>query len=430
MKQNKLPVLGSKTYQNPIQIEYAASGLSEIEAYSNADPFVLKFAGRYYCYSTGAEGVHVLQSNDLTSFTHLGYALKEQGAYSYWAPCVFYDNGLFYMYYSSNPEGEKDDHYHFLKIAVSETPEGPFEYKKSLSTLFAIDPHVVRDCDGTLYLFYSINCFTATDAQFAGTSIVADRMLDPLTPEGNPIPVILPSLEEEIFQHNRFNDGRDWYTVEGAFYLEKHGNAYVMYSGNAFQSPNYFTGYSVAKKNKNIDQLSWQKYPDGERFRPLISMNKIVMGTGHNSVVKAPNNVDDWIIYHGRSVDLSEDDPWYHNRVMRIDPLFFGNETLLTPAPTSDHQDAPYSPAFRTLFENDLDGLTVHSGEWSVDSGVVIQSQRNAFASMTVTDLKLVNHCSESWLSYQPHHMGGRYGMYGCYYDNSKFSASFLPAEQ
>ena len=29
--------------------------------------------------------------------------------------------------------------------------------------------------------------------------------------------------------------------------------------------------------------------------------NNFVSGTSHNSVIKAPDNVEDWVVYHGRS---------------------------------------------------------------------------------------------------------------------------------
>jgi len=46
----------------------------------------------------------------------------------------------------------------------------------------------------------------------------------------------------------------------------------------------------------------------------------VVEGTGHNSVVKAPNNVDDWVVYHGRNVNKIFDESM-EQRQMRMDPL-------------------------------------------------------------------------------------------------------------
>lgn len=49
----------------------------------------------------------------------------------------------------------------------------------------------------------------------AGTIILLDEMLSPEQFAGNPKPVLLPTLEQEIFAKDRFGDGRDWYTLEG-----------------------------------------------------------------------------------------------------------------------------------------------------------------------------------------------------------------------
>ena len=68
-----------------------------------------------------------------------------------------------------------------------------------------------------------------------------------------------------------------------------------MYSGNAYTREHYFVGYSISENGVN-----WRKYPNDYFYGPLLRKNSIVEGTGHNSIVKAPNNVDDWIVYHGR----------------------------------------------------------------------------------------------------------------------------------
>lgn len=418
MESKALPVITEHTYCNPLPVEYKETGLSRIEAYSNADPYVLKYCGGYYCYSTGIDGVHVLYSKDLTEFKHLGYALQARDEEEYWAPCVFYDNGFFYMYYSSNPKGETDDHYHTLRLAVSDKPQGPFIFKKCFTDVFAIDPHLIRNADGQLYMFYSINTFTGVDASCAGTGIVVDKMSDFYTLDGSPRPVILPSHDHEIFQRNRFGDGRDWYTVEGAFYLEGHGNAYVMYSGNAFLSPNYFVGYSKAEISGSIDSFKWTKQTAAGSF-PLIGKSEAVMGTGHNSVVKAPNNVDDWIIYHGRATDIKSDDPWHEVRIMRMDPLLWGEDCLLTSAPTHTDQDAPARPAFMADFKDEFHDHKILGGEWVLESGCAKQTAHNTFSRLHINDLRLQNHITEAWLKWERYHMGGRCGVISAADDNS-----------
>ena len=81
------------TYQNPIQ-----------KHGDFADPFVLRFNGRYYLYCTNP-GVRCWQSDDLLHWTLIGEVVAEDefpGLVPF-APEVVYENGWFYMY--TSPHG-------------------------------------------------------------------------------------------------------------------------------------------------------------------------------------------------------------------------------------------------------------------------------------------------------------------------------------
>lgn len=96
------------TYQNPIQ-----------KHGDFADPFVLRFNGRYYLYCTNP-GVRCWQSDDLLHWTMMGEVVPEDefpGLVPF-APEVVYENGWFYMYTSPHGLG----HY----VLRSDSPLGPF----------------------------------------------------------------------------------------------------------------------------------------------------------------------------------------------------------------------------------------------------------------------------------------------------------------
>lgn len=384
----------------------------------NPDPYVLKWNGQYYAYATAGEGVAVMASKDMTAWTHRGYAYREAGRHGYWAPAVIYDNGLFYLYVSNMPNGEDDAHLQFMRVAVSESPAGPFEHRKTLFDTFSIDAHVVRDTDGGLVLFYSTNETYGIDAHRAGTVIVADRLLDPLTLEGKPKLIVRPTLYEEVFAANRFGDGRDWHTIEGAFHLKRGGKHYVMYSGNAFTSPYYYVGYSTAdhSADKSLTELQWTKYPDEDTYEPLLRQNEKVEGVGHNSVAKAPNNIDDWIVYHGREVrehGLEDGE----RRQMRMDPVLWHGERMTVAGPTYEAMPAPAMPTFRDLFDRadagkgaDIGGgWELAGGEWRVGGEELRQAGlvgigRAYLAASAPHALFEVN------VRWEYSHMGGLYG--------------------
>lgn len=415
-----LPVISSRTYSNPVPV-VNLPGDNTVYPVENPDPYIIKYNGMYYCYASAEDttlGVPVSRSKDLINWEHVGYCLMEEGHQSYWAPCVIYHNGVFYMYYSSRPQGEEDVHLEWLKVATSTSPEGPFRYQKTLFNTFSIDAHVIKDEEGQWYLFYSTNNYIGIDAERPGTVILVDKLIDMITPEGNPRLVVKPSIDEEIFERNRFGDGRDWHTIEGAFYMKRKGKDFVMYSGNAYTHEYYFVGYSVNKNDRtsNIKDMVWDKYPDNYTYSPLLTGNGRVTGTGHNSVIKAPNNITDYVVYHGRNYEV-------FNRYMRIDKLMWAGDKMWLAGPSSKNQDAPAMATYRDLFEytnmEDVKKLWIlNKGEWKLGERELIQQIPKDIAT-ALLDKKFNNFIMEVSLKANPTHMGALYGVYLSYCDES-----------
>ena len=319
------------------------------------------------------------------------------------------------MYYSSMKAELKDCHFEQLKVAVSEYPTGPFEYCKTLLDTFSIDAHVIKDERGEFYLFYSTNEYNGISFDRPGTVVLVDRLIDMYTLEGKPRLAVRPTLDEEIFERNRFGDGRDWHTVEGAFFFSSKGRYYLMYSANAYTNEHYFIGYSVSD-----DGHSWSKFPDEYTYHPLLSKNDSVEGVGHNCVIKAPNNIDDWIVYHGRDIGKTFGNP-IEQRMMRIDPLYWNGLSLWTPGPTYTEQDAPELPAFRDLFEYSYgiglgEGWKINDGSWVINENKVCQNALNTISS-AVVNLEMKNYIFEISLKWERSHMGGLYGVFAFYKD-------------
>lgn len=416
MKNYAIPQLTSKLYKNPLPIQNKGA-LSDAECRINGDPFVMKYNGEYFCYSTGMKYVNLLHSTDLVHFEHLGGCIEDSGREDFWAPCVMYLNGRFYMYYSSNPEGEEDNHAHCLRVAVADSPYGPFVFQKQLLDLFSIDPHVIKTDDGKLVMFYAANNYNGTDRNFTGTIVLQDEMIDPYTLAEAPKPAVIPSIKEEMFMENRFGDGRDWYTIEGAFYLKKREKEYLMYSANAFTNPSYFIGYARAEKGLGLNSCSWSKYPNNTDYDPFICQNDKIMGTGHNSVVKAPNNVDDWIIYHGKESENHQTEVSAY-REMRIDPIIYGEDQLYTIAPSSELQDAPAEPLYRNLYNGEPGKEVFAFGDWNIKEGCLRQDNRNIISNAYLKDISTENYILEVNTRWHAYHLGGRYGIFAAYYDN------------
>lgn len=413
---------GDAMYRNPLVFE-------DLARYFSPDPFVLRFCGRYYMYATGETGVSVAVSSDLVTWKYLGVCFTQAERRGYWAPCVIYARGWFWMYVSHRPETSADPHDEIMVVARSTNPVGPFEQLGPLFDHFSIDAEVVRDEDsGKFWLFYSDNSQMGTSRFQTGTSILVDELVEMDRVAGRPIEVVSPSLQEEIYCRDRFGDGRDWYTIEGAAYLEFRNLSYLTYSGNSFESENYFVGYSRTCKDKwwkllrrrsdlrsgnrldktdetdgSVSKFMWNKVPNNLTWNPLIAQNIHLQGTGHNSFTLAPNMIDPWIVYHGRD-RARQLDPADECREMCIDAIRFDGDFLLTDAPTYNGQPNPLS-ANVTLPKTVLNCGAADLEESDFDSAGRLcsfpgrQSEGDEFFVV------------ETWLNVDRSHFGGRAGL-------------------
>ena len=265
---------------------------------SHADPFILEADGKFYIYASGDIGVKAYASDSLTGdYEYIGIVFSKVGSKEYWAPSVAKIDGKYYMYVSFVDEGETDVHMQTMHVAVSDSPAGPFTDAKPIIAPFSIDSHVVKNEAG-LFIFYSVNDY---EAERAGTYIVVDKMKSPTEVCGAPVPVLKPSIDEEIFMRDRFRKGQHWHTLEGAFYFSEGDYHYVIYSGNCYQNEYYFLGYAAAKTTeRDLTKIKFEKMPSENVYSPLIAKNEFEAGTGHNSVIKY--NGEYYCIYHGRDI--------------------------------------------------------------------------------------------------------------------------------
>ncbi|MGN0516783.1 glycoside hydrolase family 43 protein [Eubacterium sp.] len=267
-----------------------------------ADPFILKSGGRYYIYTTGHKGIYAYSSDNLTSgWKFYGMVLTDGKHDSWWAPSVIELDGKFYMYNSFEIEGytpDKGGHRGAMHVSVADNPLGPFKIVKQLLPPFSIDSHVVKNEAG-LWIFYSTNTF---EGDRIGTYIAVDRLIDPFTAEGKPVPVVVPTLDEDIYRRDRYKKGQHWHTIEGAFYFKEGDWQYVMYSGNCFEQPTYYIGYARAKTDEtDLKKIKFEKYPNDNTYCPVMKANEFEEGTGHHSMIKEDGQW--YAIYHARDYD-------------------------------------------------------------------------------------------------------------------------------
>ncbi len=271
-----------------------------------ADPYILKSNGKYYIYVTGHDGIYAYYSDRLfDGWQYYGPVFIKPGYSAFWAPSVIEIDGKYYMYNSIeiyDDEPDKGGHRGAMFVSVSDSPLGPFGNEKQILHPFSIDSHIVRNESG-LFLFYSTNSF---EGDRIGTRIVVDRMLDPFTPEGKPVVVVEPTLDEDIYRRDRYKKGQHWHTIEGAFYFKEGDWQYVMYSGNCYEQPTYYVGYARSKTNESdLTKIEFEKYPDDHTYFPILSANEFEEGTGHHSMIKEDGQW--YAIYHARDTGVAHE---------------------------------------------------------------------------------------------------------------------------
>lgn len=232
-----------------------------------ADPCVFYYNGIYYLYGTTEEnannGFIAYTTTDLKSWKRStaqnGYALSKTEAFGqsgFWAPQVFQQKDTFYMAYVANEN---------IAIAKATHPAGPFTQKivKQLDApVKQIDPYVFVDDDGKKYLYH----VRLTN----GNRIFVAEMNDDYS-------AIKPeTLKECITATEQWENTKNvsWSVTEGPTVIKHKGLYYMFYTANDFRNPDYAVGYATATSLYG----PWKKSSDS----PIISKHLLgVNGTGH-----------------------------------------------------------------------------------------------------------------------------------------------------
>jgi GH43 family beta-xylosidase len=310
------------------------------------DPFVLKWNGEYFLYNSG-DPITAWHSSDLVHWDLIGPVLassKDPNAWNQadvWAPEVVYRDGKFYLYYTATRKSEDwrvGERERRVGVAVSDSPRGPFmDSGNPVTQNWAIDGDVLRDPDtGDEWLFYSY----LDEQNLHGAGIAAQRLASWNTVSGEPILITRgdhPWEDKDGDPHN----GSLRYTNEAPTALKHHGRFYMIYSGGSWDLPTYALSYAFSDvpPRGDLSAPAWKKH-----VPPILRSTPLVDAPGHNSVVKAPNNVDDINVYHARTVPFVN--PW--DRLPYVDRLFWHHDGIFTPPPSTGDLTPPDRPVWES----------------------------------------------------------------------------------
>ncbi|MCY9697368.1 carbohydrate-binding protein [Paenibacillus alginolyticus] len=317
------------SYSNP-QIVSDSWRWENGDFYGEGDPFILKFNGVYYLYTSTVDdkpGVKVWSSEDLVHWEYRGLCATEPVTKGAYAPEVVYWNGDFYMYTAllrDEPGTTQRGH----RVLKSASPTGPFMAQTG-NMVNGIDGDVFIDDDGQWY-FYSTG----------NGNIDVRPMSDPYT------------------FGEKSNTGavmKGW--TEGPTVIKRNGKYYMTYTGNHVWSDAY-----------RVDYASSSSPVTG--FVPAASQNPILLdaegdhvGIGHNSIVRGPDLDSDYMVYHSHA------NP---GRNLNLDRVVWNGNKMLVLGPTTSEQPDPAMPEFSDRFQrNELgDGWkVVGGGHWGIRDG-------------------------------------------------------------
>ncbi len=304
------------------------------------DPFILKDGNTYYAYATNTRRgeplrhIQVARSPDLLKWKLLPDALPAPAVWSirdYWAPEVTKTTAGYVMYYSAksasvlNPSASNAE---CISLGIARSPEGPFVDRSTKPFVCqadlggSIDPSAYTDADGTRYLIWKNdgNCcgmptrFWIQQLSKDGTRLVGS-------------PKDMGVLNDAQWEMSGYN------LIEAPTLVLHAGTYYLFFSGGAYDSESYATGYatsnSVTGPYKDAPENPILKTREGSE----------AAGPGHQSVIGGPRG-GLWMAYHAWDKDAIGD----LNGGMRslwLDELVFENGKPVVKGPDDGPQPAP-----------------------------------------------------------------------------------------
>lgn len=261
-----------------------------------SDPFITYDKGTGYYYFLAS-----CQCNQMTIYRskHVGDILtKGESKVVYecgsgtvygpmWAPEMYKIGNKWYIYTSCREEWN-DNLFAIRKQPLilqskTEDPFDGFEFgSKSDGSIFAIDPTSIVINDKQYICYSRVN--------EKGVQVLDIReMSDPLTFTDNVAEIAQPSLPWEFAEGYTENNAIN----EGAFFVQKGGRLFIIYSANGCWSDDYCLGVLEHMGGEICDAKNWKKHE-----KPLFVKGNGVFGVGHASFFASPDETELWCAYH------------------------------------------------------------------------------------------------------------------------------------
>ena len=199
-----------------------------------------------------------------------------------WAPELHYIDGRWYIYTSTHQTAENKGFKHVICLqAKTDDPFDGFELGGHINhDLYAIDPTIYHDKkNGKLYICYSYVPGTPEFRQV----LAIQEMKSPTEPIGDYTIIARPELDWERLQP----------IDEGAYFVEKDGRLFIVYSANGCWLDDYMMGVLEFTGDNILDASAWKKLET-----PWFVKGNDCFGPGHATFFYSPDKTELWICHH------------------------------------------------------------------------------------------------------------------------------------
>jgi GH43 family beta-xylosidase len=269
--------------------------------YPGADPWMVKHDGSYYfCESRSGTVIAVSKSPKITEkgVSTIVWTPPPTGMNSreIWAPELHYFSGKWYIYYAAD-DGENKNHRMWVLESDGDDPQGPYHYKGVLYTgddingktqnRWAIDGTVMEH-KNQLYFIWS-GWPSTEDVQY----LYIARMDNHWTISSSRVLL----CDNATYVWERVSESHGQRGLNEGPEVVMHGDkVFIIYSCSGSWETTYkLNMLYMDSESDPMNPDSWTKSDT-----PVFSGTEMVLGVGHASFVKSPNNREDWILFHSK----------------------------------------------------------------------------------------------------------------------------------
>ena len=203
-----------------------------------------------------------------------------------WAPELHRGkDGCWYIFTSGRITREPGEKRIFVMKALSDDPFGEWEFKgKPFGSTFSIDPTFYVDSNEKQYI-----CYSKVDVRY-GQVLEICEMVTPYSYVIKKAMIAKAELEWELVEPYVGTHT----ILEGAYFLERNGRLFLIYSANGCWSNYYALGVLEFMGGDMCNANCWKKHPE-----PLMTFGNGVYGPGHATFFESPDGKEIWCAYHG-----------------------------------------------------------------------------------------------------------------------------------